>query len=331
MFDDSKAPVIRKPVYKNFQQVRSRACKISMKQWSLDSKGHDIVFKTKDQQNTIYLQTEIHISDGLEFSIWVLGWPLPITHMSYKEYKRSIQHVTLSQLLNEINSYTLCEGVQNDDGRCKKHSVLLSQAAASENADESDYSEEFNPFNACRSYNRHPYCQMLVDKGSKCNQCQCCEKTIEVSRRRRQVKLKEPAKPNARLSATHPMRLKLTLKEQRLKIKNLEETIAEMQIEIKSGSVSVTTDFSKDILNIISQKGKNMSPFMQLFWEQQKKAFSCSSSGARNHPMLIRYCLAIHAKSPAAYNELRNSGVLVLPSQRTLRDYKNALKAKTGI
>ena len=46
--------------------------------------------------------------------------------------------------------------------------------------------------------------------------------------------------------------------------------------------------------------------------------------------MIIRYCLAIHAKSPAAYNELKNSCIPVLPSQRTLRDYKNAVKAKRG-
>ena len=329
MFRNSDVPVIGKPVYKNLQQVTSRARKISLKEWSLDFQGNDIVFKTKNQ-NTLYAHTEVHISDGLEFSIWVFGWPLPVTHVIYKEYKRSIQHVTLSQLLNEINSYTLCEGVKNDDGRCRKHPILQNQPTTSGSADESDAGEEFNPFNTCRSYHRHPYCQVLVDEGNKCSQCQSCEKTIEASRKRRNAKLREPAKPNAPVSATHPMRLKLTLKDQRFKIQKLEEKIAEMQSEIKSASIGVTKDFSNDILNIISQKGKNMSPFMQLFWEQQKKAFSGSASGARYHPMIIRYCLAIHAKSPAAYNELRNSGILVLPSQRTLRDYKNAVKPKRG-
>ena len=85
-------------MYKNLQQVTSRAQKISLKEWSLDFQGNDIVFKTKNQ-NTLYAHTEVHISDGLEFSIRVFGWPLPVTHVIYKEYKRSIQHVTLSQLL----------------------------------------------------------------------------------------------------------------------------------------------------------------------------------------------------------------------------------------
>ena len=42
--------------------------------------------------------------------------------------------------------------------------------------------------------------------------------------------------------------------------------------------------------------------------------------------MIIRYCLALQAKSAAAYNEIRydektGTGFVVLPSQRRLRDY----------
>ena len=32
------------------------------------------------------------------------------------------------------------------------------------------------------------------------------------------------------------------------------------------------------------------------------------------------------AKSPSAYDELRNSNILILPSRGTLRDYKNAIR-----
>ncbi len=46
--------------------------------------------------------------------------------------------------------------------------------------------------------------------------------------------------------------------------------------------------------------------------------------------MLIRFFLALKTKSPGAYEELRQSGILVLPSQRILRDYKNAVKPKRG-
>ena len=46
--------------------------------------------------------------------------------------------------------------------------------------------------------------------------------------------------------------------------------------------------------------------------------------------MIIRYCLSLAAKSPSCYEELRKSGVLVLPSQRTLRDYRNSIRPKSG-
>ena len=44
--------------------------------------------------------------------------------------------------------------------------------------------------------------------------------------------------------------------------------------------------------------------------------------------MIIWYCLALQAKSAAAYNEIRfdektGTGFVVLPSQRRLRDYEN--------
>lgn len=46
--------------------------------------------------------------------------------------------------------------------------------------------------------------------------------------------------------------------------------------------------------------------------------------------MLIRYCLSLAAKSSSCYEELRNSGILVLPSQRTLQDYRNVITPSVG-
>ena len=53
--------------------------------------------------------------------------------------------------------------------------------------------------------------------------------------------------------------------------------------------------------------------------------------GWRYHPQMIRFALSIHCKSPSAYRELRESGALILPSERVLRDYKNYFKPGAGI
>ena len=43
--------------------------------------------------------------------------------------------------------------------------------------------------------------------------------------------------------------------------------------------------------------------------------------------MIIRFCLSLTA---SAYDELRSSNILTLPSRRTLKDYKNAVKPGAG-
>ena len=79
---------------------------------------------------------------------------------------------------------------------------------------------------------------------------------------------------------------------------------------------------------------EHVPPFMTLFWEEQQK-YLFSSSSICYHPMIIKYCLSLAAKSSSAYSDLRynsrtGSGVLILPSLRTLRDYKNYIRPKRG-
>lgn len=47
-------------------------------------------------------------------------------------------------------------------------------------------------------------------------------------------------------------------------------------------------------------------------------------------PMMIRWCLYLRHLSSSAYETLRTSGALRLPSQRTLRDYTHFTKASCG-
>ena len=45
---------------------------------------------------------------------------------------------------------------------------------------------------------------------------------------------------------------------------------------------------------------------------------------------MIRWCLSLKLLSSASYSALRSSNLLVLPSERTLRDYTHFIKAKPG-
>ena len=71
--------------------------------------------------------------------------------------------------------------------------------------------------------------------------------------------------------------------------------------------------------------------FQRLFWEEQKKAAAKRNvCGVRWHPLMIMFCLYFRHQSGKAYETLRESDCIQLPSQRTLRDYSHAVKAEPG-
>ena len=115
-----------------------------------------------------------------------------------------------------------------------------------------------------------------------------------------------------------------------MKCAQLEKDLTRLKNEIKVSGVSLSGEISNDMLNIFNQNENKATPFMKLFWEQQKKAFICNPKLVRYHAMIVRFCILLAAKSASTYDELRDSNIVVLPSKRTLRDYRNAIKPNVG-
>lgn len=70
--------------------------------------------------------------------------------------------------------------------------------------------------------------------------------------------------------------------------------------------------------------------FQKIFWEQQQKAASLPSKNMRWHPLMIKWCLYLKHLSSKAYETLRDSGCIHLPSQRTLSDYTHCVDSTSG-
>ncbi len=91
--------------------------------------------------------------------------------------------------------------------------------------------------------------------------------------------------------------------------------------------------------------------FQSIFWQQQIESLDKNPKNMRWHPLMIRWCLYLKHRldilfcmcrnvlpligftlyrSSGAYELLRSSGCLRLPSQRTLRDYTHCVTAGTG-
>ena len=71
----------------------------------------------------------------------------------------------------------------------------------------------------------------------------------------------------------------------------------------------------------------NLILFRAYSGSNKKRSLSRSGQGMRWHPLIIKWCLYLRQQSSKAYEVLRDSG---LPSQHTLRDYSNCVKAKPG-
>ena len=113
---------------------------------------------------------------------------------------------------------------------------------------------------------------------------------------------------------------------QRLKCTQSQLELNNIRQELSNYSYEVDNNLYQDFVNIMSNNTSNTTPFMNLFWQEQKEISSRNTSGVRYHRMVIRFCLSLLAKLPSAYEETRNTNILTLPRTRTLRDYKNFIK-----
>ena len=71
--------------------------------------------------------------------------------------------------------------------------------------------------------------------------------------------------------------------------------------------------------------------FARLFWVEQLKAAKVADARQRHwHPLMIKWCINFKLMSTATYHILPSSGFLHLPSERTLCDFTNYVRSRTG-
>ena len=115
----------------------------------------------------------------------------------------------------------------------------------------------------------------------------------------------------------------------RLKNRLEEATVAAGEVlddQTHSGLREIMIEHSPNIQDQFPQDS-----FGRIFWEQQMEALKLKrASSIRWHSLIIKWCLHLRHLSSSSYEALRKTGVLKLPSQRTLRDYTHHTEAKPG-
>ena len=162
-------------------------------------------------------------------------------------------------------------------------------------------------------------------------------------------------KTNIRYMNSHQKRARLLMAKAALRNKQrqLSRMKAKLKELTKKEGVEITDDLSQDLSGVMSDYGKEIkrlpaNDFKRILWEQQVSYLSCTlhagtkvrfiqvsaerakKCGRRWHPLFIRWCLNIALTSSKTYNIMRESGFIILPSKRTLRDYTHYFKSKPG-
>ena len=124
------------------------------------------------------------------------------------------------------------------------------------------------------------------------------------------------------------VRMKALKSELDKKTKALRRMESILQEQIRNEHVPVDDDLHKDLLAVmdkhvnLDENDENAMSFEKVFWKQRQDFSKKCKKSVRWHPLVIKWCLYLHHKSSGAYETLRNSGLIRLPSGRTLRDYR---------
>ena len=118
-------------------------------------------------------------------------------------------------------------------------------------------------------------------------------------------------------------------------IHKLEEKIAAL---IDDESVPLLAEDQADLTSVMDsvrplvEKQYPMSSPQRIFWEQQAAFNKLNDKRQmRWHPLVLRFALNLKYMSTSAYKAVRQSGIIRLPSERTLADYTHWSSPHAGV
>ena len=196
-----------------------------------------------------------------------------------------------------------------------------------------------NPYKECRYFEtfRSHQCSLLVQSNKW--RCPNCSAVIRTLRKKHQSLLDANKKAGNKSSKTANIHLTKEemlekLKDQRKCINNQNQTIRRLRQRMKElidkESKKIDDKISEDLTNII--RDSKMTPAQSIFFQQQVKYSQLNNkSSMKWHPAILRFALSVFEASRSAYERMRDSGFLALPTSRTLFDYTHFAAVKEGI
>ena len=185
----------------------------------------------------------------------------------------------------------------------------------------------------------------------RCIKCAAHRKTLlstatRLHNRARNDASRSPTSHSITSPSSHANLDYLTAPEVSLRVQKLQKRlrssnrlVSQLQEKVKilteTQGLTVEQSLQEDLVTVIDQHKDSISKqyeedsFQMIFWKQQRQALQ-AESGVQWHPLIIKWRLYLHHRGSGAYKVLRNSKLLCLPSERTLRDYTHFNSTETG-
>lgn len=259
---------------------------------------------------------------------------------------KQLNHDTLISLVTKLDNYNVCPGHPD------KHFVQMLSSRGGEISSRHGNNnvaslDTFAPVelngewynqtvrsNACR----------IITNSTKCDKCVLYRDSLRNSYHH--WNSKESIDQSTRISTTSATNFSLLTppeKLQRYKQLKMRTTAAERKLKAvmkkltNEEGIILENDLQRDISGIMEEvnsdirKENSEGTFRRIFWEQQIEALKQTDKRQlRWHPAVIKWCLHVKYRSSSAYHAIRRTGVLTLPSERTLRDYTHYTKERCG-
>ena len=187
-------------------------------------------------------------------------------------------------------------------------------------------------------------CERTGQYPSRCKTCQAFRSTLRKSTSRQSTSNSD------RTSASSSTRYRdLTPREKEERMRNLHDSIKIANQKVKRLQTKVekliehqaicvqerdANDLSiiaSDVNSVVEAEFPPDSP-QRIFWDQQVKYNRLGDKRQmRWHPLMIRFALNLKYLSSSAYEAVRQTGLINLPSQRTLSDYTHWTTPHSGV
>ncbi|XP_077868103.1 uncharacterized protein LOC144357935 [Saccoglossus kowalevskii] len=290
------------------------------------------------QNKLVFMRIEIE--DSGSWSVDAYGKPAK-TSPVFSNVPKCLDVSSCCALFKLIEVSTMCIGNNGFDQLCRSRSEHQLALFFNRKDEIEAYEQDLLSFKTIRNLK----CELIITPNcaSRCAVCSnyrdCLFALVSKKKDKTSSDKKDQKKTrNDRLSrkdlenkTKNIQREKSQLKRKLSSLKDRLRSVIEEDGEVLDDCLSTSLSSVMDEKNdeILSSFPPD-SPQM-LFWQQQIEAATKQNTQRRWHPLFIKWCIALHSKSPSAYRFIKSTYTLILPCESTLRDYTHFTTTTDGI